>query len=112
MHGSNPAPHKLGIMLRLETCCEKKEMKTTERPDKPARRSRIRRFMEPCASACVSFAFPDQFLLLFLEKTMLHHVFFVFDVNESVRLCLKRASAVMRSCIRVPRTFERKETYM
>ncbi len=88
-------------------------MKTTERPDKPARRSRIRRFMEPCASACVSFAFPDQFfLLLFLEKPCSTTFFVVFDVNESVRLCLKRASAVMRSCIRVPRTFERKETYM
>ena len=88
-------------------------MKTTERPDKPARRSRIRRFMEPCASACVSFGFPDQFFVAVFRKTMLHHVFFLFfDVNESVRLCLKRASAVMRSCIRVPRTFERKETYM
>ena len=66
-------------MLRLETCCEKKEMKTTERPDKPARRSRIRRFMEPCASACVSFAFPDQFfLLLFLEKPCSTTFFVVF----------------------------------
>ena len=98
-------------MLRLETCCEKKEMKTTERPDKPARRSRIRRFMEPCASASVSFGFPDQFFVAVFRKNHAPPRFF-FDVNESVRLCLKRASAVMRSCIRVPRTFERKETYM